>query len=328
MDKKPTLLLSASDVTRLLELKDSIVAVEEGFRVLGEGRVPPPQILGVHSDEGGLHIKAAVWNDDRKLFIVKANSNFPANHRKYGLPTIQGVIVVSDATNGQLLALVDSIEITAQRTAAASAVAAKYLARSDSKTLAVFGCGRQGIMHVRALAAVLPITTVYAHDPSDDAFQRFTAGISDLHLAIRRANRVEDATRAADVIATCTPSTGFFIRAADIRPGTFIAAVGADNEHKHEIDPELLSRSTVVVDNLQQCATIGDLHHALEAGTMIRGSVHAELAEIVCGRKAGRTSDREITVFDSTGIAIEDAAATAYVLQKAIASGIGQTFAF
>jgi ornithine cyclodeaminase/alanine dehydrogenase-like protein (mu-crystallin family) len=317
-EKSSTLLVSATDVSRLLDLTECISAVEKGFLLLGQGKLPPPQILGLHADGGGLHIKAALWRGDRSYFVAKANANFPGNPAKHGLPTIQGVIIISDAETGELLALIDSIEITAQRTAAASAVAAKYLARPDSHALAIFGCGRQGFMHAHALSAMLPITTIHAVEPNDTIANRFADSVAEqLHVTVRRFSNPVDAIRDAEIIATCTPSKQFFIRAEDVRPGTFITAVGADNEHKQEIDPALFAKSKVVVDSLDQCATIGDLHHAIAAGSATRASVHAELAEIVAGTKPGRANKDEITLFDSTGIAIEDAAAATYVFEKA-----------
>lgn len=325
----PTLLLSASDVRSLLDLKECIAAVEQCFRLLGEGKLPAPQILALHAPDGGLHIKAALWRGDHDYFVAKANANFPGNPAKHGLPTIQGVIVVSDARTGELLALLDSVEITAQRTAAASAVAAKYLARKDSSRLALFGCGRQGLMHVHALAYVVPIREVHFVEPNDATAEQFTQALAnDSDLRLHRHADVASALAHADVIATCTPARQFFIRAADVRLGTFIAAVGADSEHKQEIDAALFPNARVVVDSLDQCATIGDLHHAIVAGTATRETVYADLSSVVAGRKPGRTTDSEITLFDSTGIAIQDAATALYVLDKARSRGHTSTFAF
>jgi ornithine cyclodeaminase/alanine dehydrogenase-like protein (mu-crystallin family) len=327
--KSPTLLLSAADVRELLDLKECIAAVEQGFRLLGEGKLPIPQILGLHADAGGLHIKAALWRGERDYFVAKANANFPGNPAKHGLPTIQGVIVLADARTGELLALLDSIEITAQRTAAASAVAAKYLARSDSSRLALFGCGRQGLMHVRALSHVVPIREVHFVEPNDSTAQQFTQELAgDSNFRLQRHADPGSALVHADIIATCTPAQRYFIHASDVRPGGFIAAVGADNEHKQEIDPALFAGAKVVVDSLDQCATIGDLHHAISAGTATRDSVHADLAAVVAGAKPGRTNNSEITLFDSTGIAIEDAAAAVYVLEKARAKRHHTSFRF
>jgi alanine dehydrogenase len=319
MPKSPTLLLSGTDVQRLLDLDECITAVGKGFLLLGQGKLRPPQILGLHADHGGLHIKAALWNEEGKsYFVAKANANFPGNPAKFGLPTIQGVIIVSDAETGELLALIDSIEITAQRTAAASAIAAEYLARRDSETLALFGCGRQGLMHARALRAVRSLKTVHIVEPDDSTADHFGSVVSDeLRVGVQRFSNAHDAIRDADMIATCTPSNHFFIRADDVQRGTFIAAVGADNEQKQEIDPQLFVKSKIVVDSLDQCAVIGDLHHAIVAGTATRASVHAELAQIVAGARPGRTSEDEITLFDSTGIAVQDAAASMCVLERA-----------
>ena len=139
---------------------------------------------------------------------------------------------------------------------------------------------------------------------------------------------IPEAISKSDVVITCTPARKFFVRSRDVRPGTFIAAVGADNEHKQEIDPRLFVKNKVVVDSLAQCLKIGDLHHAVAEGFASAESVHAELADVVAGRSVGRTSEEEITIFDSTGIAIEDAAAAALVYEKAQRAGVGRRFSF
>lgn len=124
---------------------------------------------------------------------------------------------------------------------------------------------------------------------------------------------------------TCTPSRRPLLHRVDVRPGAFVAAVGADNEHKQELEPALMAAATIVVDSLEQCAAIGDLHHALASGAVSIGQVHAELSEVVAGRKPGRRSAEEITIFDSSGVAIEDVAAAAAVYEKAVAAGRGVT---
>src|SRR3954464_2537949 len=213
--KRPTLLLNAADVTRLLDIGECIAQVENGFRALGEGRVPKPEILGLHAHDGGLHVKTAVWG---KYFVAKLNANFPQNPKRHGLPTIQGVVAVYDATNGEVLALLDSIEITAQRTAAATAVAAKYLARKDAKTLTLAGCGRQGMMHLHALRAVIPFTTVQAYDVDAVTLGKFVAqASSDLGIDVQRTADLAQAVAASDMVVTCTPATKFIVAAKDVR---------------------------------------------------------------------------------------------------------------
>lgn len=327
--KRPTLLLSAQDVRSLLTMPDCIAAVETGFHLLGEGKLPPAEILALHVEGGGLHIKAATWNGERSYFVAKANANFPGNPAKLGLPTIQGVVVVNDADTGELLTLMDSIELTALRTAAASAVAAKYLARKGSRVLTICGCGRQGLSHLDAIASVLPIEHVYACDSDPTKTQQFAIDAKQFFKGtVEPAASFSNAAQQSDVVATCTPSREAFVHAADIRPGTFIAAVGADSEQKHEIHPELFASSKIVVDSLAQCSKIGDLHHAIAAGVATADSVHAELAEVVAGKKAARTSPDEIIIFDSTGIAVEDAAAAVLLCEKASADPKYSRFRF
>ena len=125
---------------------------------------------------------------------------------------------------------------------------------------------------------------------------------------------------------SCTTATRYVLNSADVRPGMFIAAVGADNEHKWEIDPALFRRAKVVVDNLNQCASIGDLHHAIEAGTATRETVHADLGSVAAGKRLGRESQDEITLFDSTGIALQDAVTGVLVLRESVARRLGRSF--
>jgi alanine dehydrogenase len=315
-----TLLLSRSEVDRLLAMPECIEAVERMFRQLGDGKLPAPGILGIKSQRGGLHIKAAHLPGDRDYIVAKLNTNFPRNRPEQDLPTIQGLIMVCDGENGRPLAVLDSIDITVKRTAAASAVAAKYLARPDSSVATICGCGQQAAAQLRAIAAVLPLKRILAVDANYAVAEEFACRrAKELDLAIEPAREVSPALQKSDVCITCTTATEFFIRSHDVRPGTFIAAVGADDSHKQEIDPALMARAKVVVDSLDQCCTIGDTHHAIAAGSMKRENVYAELADIVAGKKPGRTSVDEITIFDSTGIALEDAVAAATVYEKSVA---------
>ena len=319
-----TLILTRRDVRALLGYDECIAAVEQAFRLHAEGRSLAPGVLGVPARDGGFHIKAAGLELGRLYFAAKTNGNFAGNPRKHGLPAIQGVIVLCDAGDGRPLAVMDSIEVTLRRTAAATAVAARWLARADSSTAAICGCGIQGRAQLRALVRVLPIRRVFAFDSDRATAQAFAREMSEeLRIEVSAAPDVAGAVRDCDVCVTCTPSRKAFLFRPDVRPGTFVAAVGADNGDKQEIDPQLMAASVVVTDVLDQCATIGDLHHALVAGAMTRDAVHAELADVVAGRKPGRRSRDEVTLFDSTGTALQDVAAAAVVYEKAIAAGCG-----
>jgi alanine dehydrogenase len=324
-----TLLLTRKDVSELLTLNDCVQAVEHAFRLRGEGRAPAPGVLGVHAQGGGFHIKAGILPLSRNYFAAKANANFPGNPAR-GLPTIQGVVLLFDADNGQVLAAMDSIEITILRTGAATAVAAQYLARTDSRVAMICGCGNQGRVQLRAVKLTCQLEKVFVWDINKDAAEQFSVAMAaELGISVGPVADLPAALRQSDICVTCTPAKKFFVLEEDVPQGMFIAAVGADNEDKQELDPALLGpKNKVVADVLAQCATIGDLHHALTAGTATVSGVYAELGEIVCGKKPGRTSAEEITIFDSTGMALQDVASAALVYEKAIAVGRGAEISF
>jgi ornithine cyclodeaminase/alanine dehydrogenase-like protein (mu-crystallin family) len=298
------LFLSRADVASLLDLDDCIAAVERAFAMLGRGELPPPAIAGVHAAGGAFHIKAAIAGG---RFAAKINANFFE-----AMPRIKGIVMLADASDGTPLAIMDSIEITILRTGAATAVAAKFLARDDARTALICGCGLQGRIQAKALARVRPIERFFALDADASRARAFARDVGA---------EVVDEVVPADVVVTCTPSRAAFLR--DVAPGTFVAAVGADSEEKSEIAPSLLASSKVVTDVTEQCAAIGDLHHAIAAGAMTRGGVYAELGEIVAGRKPGREREDEVIVFDSTGMALQDVAAASIVYDRAVARGAG-----
>lgn len=317
-------ILSRRHVLELLGLRECIAAVESAFRLHAEGHTFGPGVLGVPVAHGGFHVKAAGLAGARSYFATKTNANFPDNPNRFGLPTIRGTVVLADAETGEPLALMDSASVTALRTGAATAVAAKHLARPDSRCATIVGCGAQGEIQLAAVAAVLPLRHAWVLD-ADPARARSLAARAEADLGIRvsTATDLHAALRGSDVCVTCTPSRRAFVSRNDVSPGTFIAAVGADNRGKQELEPELLAMSTLVVDVLEQCAEIGELQHALAAGLMSREDVHAELADVVAGRRPGRTRHDEITVFDSSGTALQDVAAAIVVYEKALVSGRG-----
>jgi ornithine cyclodeaminase/alanine dehydrogenase-like protein (mu-crystallin family) len=218
----------------------------------------------------------------------------------------------------------DSRDITSLRTAAATAVAAKYLGRQDSRIITICGCGNQGRIQLRALSRVCRLETAFAYDRDGERALRFSEDLtSDLGVSVKPVSDLAAAVRQSDICVTCTTSRQPLLGYGDVAPGTFIAAVGADNPQKQELHPSLMARSKVVCDILEQCAAMGDLHHALDAGLMTRANVHAELGEIVAGKKPGRESNEEVTIFDSTGMALQDVAAAAFLYEKAQRDGSG-----
>ncbi|MGQ0675360.1 MAG: ornithine cyclodeaminase family protein [Rhodospirillales bacterium] len=323
------LLLSSSDVRAALPLKDCIDAVERGFVLHARGQSLGPGALGIHARGGGFHIKAAGLTLDRPYFAAKTNANFPGNAAAFGLPTIQGAVMLCDAECGFPLAVMDSMSLTAIRTAAATGVAARHLALPGAATLALAGCGRQAADQIAAVAAVRPIKRVFAHDRDAARARQFAHERSrSLGIPVEAVEDFAAAARRAGIVVTCTTSTAPLLHQGDVPPGALIAAVGADNPEKCEIAPALMAASAVVADSLEQCAAFGDLHHAIAAGAMRRDDARAELGAVVAGAATGRRGADEIVVFDSTGTAVQDVAAAALAYRNALARSLGTWFDF
>ena len=222
------------------------------------------------------------------------------------------------------LALLDSIEITRQRTAAATAVATQYLARPDSRTATICGCGEQGRIQLRALRHKLELSQIFAWDIDPETSRRFAAEMAaELGIDVTAIDHLREGTLVSDAIVTCTSSRSPFLGLADVRPGTFVAAVGADNPEKSEIKPELMAKAAVIVDVLQQSIVMGDMHHAIKAAVMTPSDVRAELGTLIAERRPGRLADEEITIFDSSGTGVQDVAAAARAYELARDRGIG-----
>ena len=317
-------ILGAADVDALLPAADCIEAVEEAFRRLAVGEAPDPGMLAMHLPGGSFHIKAAALElGTRSYFATMANANFPNNRERRALPSIQGLLVLSDAESGTPLAVMDSRRVTELRTAAATAVATRHLARSDANSLALIGCGAQAPNQLAAIHAVRPLSRVALLDRQRPRAERLAAWASTAIGGEPTVLDLGSSLHDFDLVVTCTTSTEPVLTADMVRPGTFVAAIGADSPVKHEIDTRLLAASRVVVDSLEQCATIGELHHAIDAGVMTKDSVHAELGQVISGSRPGRRSADETFVFDSTGLGLQDVAAAALVYERAVASGRG-----
>lgn len=324
-----TLLLSRADIASLVTLEDCIIAVEDAFRNHALGNSLGTGLLHTDAPDGEFHIKAGGLNEPSPYFALKANAGFFRNAERFGLPNIQGLILLYSAENGRPLAVLDSLGITGKRTGAATAVAAKYLARPDSKVAAVCGCGTQGRVQLRSLTKVLRLDHVRAFSIVDGEAEQFASEMAvELGLVIEPVLSVEAAVSESDICVTCTPAKNFFLKREYVRTGTFVAAVGADSPDKQELDPRLVAGSKVVADLVEQSAAVGELNHAIDAGLMTEADVHGELGDIIAGSIPGRTSDDEVIVFDSTGTALQDTAAAILAYERALQSGRGQVFDF
>jgi ornithine cyclodeaminase/alanine dehydrogenase-like protein (mu-crystallin family) len=319
------LFLSRSDITRLMDFPAYVEAVEAGFRAAATGQALAPPAAAFHVPGGSYHAKAAaLLAGDPPVMAIKLNGNYPANPAANGLPTVQGVIYLADATNGRPLALMDSIEITINRTGAATTLAARYLARPDSRVATICGAGVQGRIQARAIAAAAKLDVIHVWDNKLGAAEKLARALSqELEMEVRPSANLAVA-RQSDIIVTATSSKTAFLTPELVRPGTFIAAVGADNSDKSEIAPALYAKARAVVDSLEQCVEIGDLRHAIEAKAITPADVHATMAELVVGQKPGRRDDQAITLFDSTGLGLQDVAAAASIYRRACAAGAGQ----
>jgi len=325
-----TRILTKSDIAKVLSMADCVDAVEAAFLAHAKGETIAPGVLGTHVTGGGFHVKTAgMTTTSGSYYVAKVNANFPDNPRLRHLPTVQGALLLYDAADGRLLAVMDSAEITRQRTAAAAAVAAKYLARRDSRVITISGCGTQGHAQLAGFKRVFPLERAFAFDVDRGQRERFAQEMSaQLKIAVEPVDDIALALRQSDIAITCTPSHHYYVRAGDLPAGIFIAAMGADSPEKQEIDPALLAKHKLVVDILEQCENVGELHHAIEEGLMTRDDIHAQLGQVIAGKRPGRSSLDEIIIFDSTGTALQDVAAAALVYEKARAAQAGTAFKF
>ena len=320
-----TMILGAQDVARLLSFRECIDAIARTLCAHEAGRSRGPASSGLTLPGGSVHAKMAAIDEDGRTFVaVKANVNLPGNPGRRGRPTIQGALILLDGDDGRPLAIMDSIALTSIRTAAVAALAATHLAVADAATITVVGCGEQGEALVRAMSVVRSLRAGFVLDADVCKATAFARRMSDeLHYPIEPVTNLMAAIEASDICVTATTSQRPFLYRGHLHPGLFVAAVGADNPAKQEIDAHALAHSRVVVDSLAACAAGGDLHHAIQAGLMKEQEVYGELSTIVAGRLPGRTSQDDVFVFDSTGTALQDVAAAVLVYERASAAGTG-----
>jgi alanine dehydrogenase len=325
----PALLLDRLTVSELLDLGACIEVVERCFADHARGKTLAPGLLHGGGVGGEFHIKAGGILEPLPAFACKVNGGFFSNRVTNGLPNIQGLILLYEATTGTPLAVMESATVTVLRTGAATAVATKHLARPGSRTATIAGSGTQGAIQLRSLARVLPLEKAWVWSRDVNHAAALAARLQpELGFPVQATSSLTEASRLSDVVVTCTPATKWILGRDMVRPGTLVVAVGADSPDKQEIEPALLASSGLVTDITEQCARVGDLHHAITLGLMNALQVRAELGQVIAELKPGRMSDDELIVFDSTGTALQDAAAARLVYERAIATDRGQRFAF
>ncbi|MHA1490548.1 MAG: ornithine cyclodeaminase family protein [Promethearchaeota archaeon] len=329
---KGTLLLRRSELSSLLSLKEYIIGIENAFKMHGEGSTFGTDMI--HGDTPGdveFHIKVGGLKlGDNLYFGLKINGSSFKNMEKYGLPNIMGAIILFDASKALPIAIIDAGDPTVKRTGAATAVAAKYLAKKNSKIVTICGAGTQGKIQLKLLKEVLPsIDRANIYDLSKDKALNYAEDMKkELGIDIIVVSDLKESVNESDIVVTCTPSKQKYLLKEFVKKGTFIAAVGADSPDKQEIDENLFKDNKIIVDIYEQCAVAGELHHALNSGIITKERVHGELGQVIAGKVAGRVSDDEIIIYDATGTALQDTAAAAICYEKAIKNGIGRYFNF
>ena len=323
------LLLKRSELERLLDVDSVIEAVQQGFADYSAGKVQMPVRTAIRvSDPPGVLLLMPCAMTESRVLGTKLVSVYGQNPSR-GLPTIGALYVLSDYETGFPLAVMDASFVTGLRTAAASAVATRYLAREDARTLGIFGTGVQGEFHALAIPAVRPIERILVWGRTPEKSRQFAEQMrSRVQAPIEPGDSLE-AVAACDVVVTATTAAQPIFRAEDIRPGAHVNNVGSHAPAVRELPGDLVGRSRVVVDTYDAAwAEAGDLLLAIEEGQFARERVAAEVGEIVLGRKPGREHPDEVTVFKSCGVAFQDAVTASLALERARQAGLGTEFDF
>ncbi|MBV2143392.1 cyclodeaminase [Falsochrobactrum sp. TDYN1] len=320
-------ILTESDLRQLVTLdRESIACVEDAFRALAGGgvRMPPILRLDIPAERGEVDVKTA-YIPGLDSFAIKISPGF-FNNPSIGLPSTNGLMIQFSAKTGLIEALLlDNGYLTDVRTAAAGAVAAKYLSRENTSIATVFGAGMQAGLQLEALLLVRPITQarIWARD-MEKAKSTANDLSAKLGISVKAVADAREACRGSDILITTTPSEQPLVQAEWLEPGQHVTAMGSDAEHKNEIDPALFRRSIVyVADNLSQTRRLGELHHAIAAGIVETNASFPELGQIILDAETFRRSPEDITFCDLTGTGVQDTAIARLATQRAIARDAG-----
>ena len=311
------LILSRHEIEEFLNMGEVFKAVEYSFKLKAQGKVimPPKLYLNLPDYQGDFRAMPAYIDGSAGIKWV---SVYP-NNRRQNLPTVMATIILCDPNTGCPLAIVDGTYITSMRTGAAGGVAVKYLARKGSSVIGMVGAGTQAETQLLAISEVLPkIKEVKVFDKQKDVSLRYVQEMgAKLNINIRLAETIGEAAE-ADIVVTTTPSRKPFVKKEYIRPGTHINAIGADAKGKQELELDLLMAAKVIVDDIEQASHSGEINVPLAEGLIKVGDIHSTLGEIVANMTKGRENDEDITIFDSTGLAILDIICAKLVYEKAV----------
>lgn len=323
---RKTLILSRTDMMGLLTPAEYNACVEQAYRMHGEGRfyMEPKGHIVLDKYPGEWEAMPS-YIEEPEAAACKWVSIREENRAKFELPTVFSILIYTHPETGFPLAICDGSYHTVMRTGSAGAVSAKWLARKNSKRLAIVGAGHMAEGTLATCNEVFDWDEVRVWSRSQATLDSFVREQQPKYdgFAIQASTDLEAVVRGADVVVTVTPARGAIVKDEWIAPGTHIAAVGADKGGDQELEPAILKRARIFVDDVRQCRTDGEINVALAEGIITEADIAGEIGEVVAGKTPGRTSDDEITVFDSTGIALQDSATVPLEYERAVAAGVG-----
>ena len=323
-----TLILTQSQIRHLLDMPAVLKAVENAFRAYGKNLIQMPAKVYLHLEKYNGDFRAMpAYIKGIEASGIKWVNVHPKNKR-FGLPSVMALIILSDPQNGFPVCIMDGTLITNLRTGAAGAAAAKKLARKDSSIIGLVGCGAQARTQLWALNELFKIKSVFVWGHKLEDCGRFLKDTKHLGLNVKIAAKISDCVRQADIVVTTTPSRKPLVKFEWIKEGAHINAIGADAKGKEELEPELLKKAKIVVDDWEQASHSGEINVPVSKGVLTRKDVHGTLGEVIAGRKPGRTNPKETTVFDSTGLAIQDLAVAQLVYKRAVEKNAGKRISF
>jgi len=323
-----TLILTDGEVKKLLSLSEVIEAVESAFNQKGLGRVQMPAKIYLYYKKYNGDLRAMpTFLEDLDISAVKIVNVHPDNPTKNGLPTVMAVITLIDPSTGAPIAIMGGTTITDMRTGAAGGIAAKYLARRDSKVVGFVGAGAQARTQLIALLKVYNLEEVRVWSRTEETKKKFVTEIQQAYgnvIHVFPAASIQKAVEGADIVVTTTPSRKPLVTNDLVSAGMHINCIGADAVGKEELNPKILKRAKIVVDDWAQASHSGEINVPLSRGIITKDNIWAEIGEIVAGLKPGRQRQGEITVFTSTGLAVQDAVTAKIAYSKAIAAKVGR----
>ncbi|MBD3380098.1 MAG: alanine dehydrogenase [Candidatus Omnitrophica bacterium] len=325
---KHTLIIDQKTIKKLVSIKDAVKAVEKGFKDYGRGKVQmPPKVYLYFKKHNGDLRAMPVYDEAVDRAGIKWVNVHPGNRRK-GLPTVMGLMILSDPRSGFPLAVMDATLATALRTGAAGGVAAEYMSAKASETVALVGCGRQACSQLEALAAVRVIKEARVWGKTGKEAENFCSSVKVRGVDLLPAGTPRECVKGADIIVTTTPARKPIVKLSWLKEGAHINAIGADAPGKQELEPSILKHSRLVVDSWEQASHSGEINVPLRRKSITRRNVYADIGEIVSGKKKGRLKETEITVFDSTGLAVQDIVVADLIYRKALKRGAGKKIRF